>query len=98
MEPNLFQPVTCVPHPVFVPSYHLPESMITVASQAGLDLSGVLLRPIVLHSIVFALFGSLIAPFGGFFASAIKRAYNKKDFVCTNNLAVLSQLLMVWYL
>jgi phosphatidate cytidylyltransferase len=36
--------------------------------------------PIQLHGLVFGLFASLVAPFGGFFASAIKRAYGKKDF------------------
>jgi len=40
----------------------------------------VTLRPIQVHAIVFALFASLIAPFGGFFASGIKRAYGVKDF------------------
>jgi len=40
----------------------------------------VTLRPIQLHAVVFALFASLIAPFGGFFASGIKRAYGVKDF------------------
>jgi hypothetical protein len=38
------------------------------------------LLPIQLHAIVFALFASLIAPFGGFFASGLKRAFNVKDF------------------
>src|SRR5690606_11350466 len=33
-----------------------------------------------IHSVIFALFSSIIAPFGGFFASAMKRAYEKKDF------------------
>merc|ERR1712139_392981 len=37
-------------------------------------------RPIQLHMISLALFASLIAPFGGFLASGIKRAYNIKDF------------------
>jgi len=32
------------------------------------------------HGLVLALFASLVAPFGGFFASAIKRAYGLKDF------------------
>jgi len=36
--------------------------------------------PIQIHAIIFALFASLIAPFGGFFASGIKRAYGVKDF------------------
>lgn len=36
--------------------------------------------PIQRHAVNFALFASLIAPFGGFFASAIKRAFKIKDF------------------
>jgi phosphatidate cytidylyltransferase len=36
--------------------------------------------PIQLHGIFYGLFASVVSPFGGFFASAIKRAYNKKDF------------------
>ena len=36
--------------------------------------------PIQLHSIPLALFASVVAPFGGFLASGIKRAYNIKDF------------------
>jgi phosphatidate cytidylyltransferase len=36
--------------------------------------------PIQIHAIVLALFAALVAPFGGFLASAIKRAYGIKDF------------------
>lgn len=36
--------------------------------------------PIQKHAVVLALFGSTVAPFGGFLASAIKRAYGIKDF------------------
>ncbi|KAL7546705.1 hypothetical protein ACHAWF_010033, partial [Thalassiosira exigua] len=36
--------------------------------------------PIQLHAISLSLFASLVAPFGGFLASAIKRAYRIKDF------------------
>ena len=36
--------------------------------------------PAQLHSIVIASFASLIAPFGGFFASGVKRAFRIKDF------------------
>lgn len=32
------------------------------------------------HILVFASFASLIAPFGGFFASGLKRTFNIKDF------------------
>ena len=40
----------------------------------------VIILPIQLHGLAYGLFASLVAPFGGFFASAIKRAYKKKDF------------------
>jgi CDP-diglyceride synthetase len=36
--------------------------------------------PIQFHALWLALFASLVAPFGGFFASAMKRAYGIKDF------------------
>lgn len=36
--------------------------------------------PIQFHALIFALFASLIAPFGGFFASGVKRAFKIKDF------------------
>ncbi|RCI01713.1 hypothetical protein CU098_003608 [Rhizopus stolonifer] len=32
------------------------------------------------HAVILALYASLVAPFGGFFASAIKRASGLKDF------------------
>ena len=32
------------------------------------------------HGLALALFASIIAPFGGFFASGFKRAFNIKDF------------------
>lgn len=36
--------------------------------------------PIQIHALWLALFASVVAPFGGFLASAIKRAYGIKDF------------------
>ena len=36
--------------------------------------------PIQLHAISLSFFASIVAPFGGFFASGIKRAYGIKDF------------------
>jgi phosphatidate cytidylyltransferase len=36
--------------------------------------------PIQIHALWLALFASLVAPFGGFLASAMKRAYGIKDF------------------
>eukprot|EP00522_Entomoneis_paludosa_P009503 CAMPEP_0172444146 /NCGR_PEP_ID=MMETSP1065-20121228/4237_1 /TAXON_ID=265537 /ORGANISM="Amphiprora paludosa, Strain CCMP125" /LENGTH=148 /DNA_ID=CAMNT_0013194569 /DNA_START=216 /DNA_END=662 /DNA_ORIENTATION=- len=36
--------------------------------------------PIQIHALWLALFASVVAPFGGFLASAIKRAYGLKNF------------------
>ena len=36
--------------------------------------------PIQIHALWLGMFASLVAPFGGFLASAIKRAYGIKDF------------------
>jgi len=36
--------------------------------------------PFQLHCLVLAIFAGLVAPFGGFFASGFKRAFNVKDF------------------
>ena len=59
----------CTPNPVFTPqSYTL--SYIGTFSMA----------PIQFHILVFASFASLIAPFGGFFASGLKRTFKVKDF------------------
>ncbi|KAI7875299.1 phosphatidate cytidylyltransferase [Lichtheimia hyalospora FSU 10163] len=75
--------VTCEPkNPVFtaVP-WELPS---TVAWLLKLifqrDITQVPIAPVQLHAIVMACFASLIAPFGGFFASAVKRAFKIKDF------------------
>ena len=38
------------------------------------------MEPFLIHTVVLALFASLIAPFGGFFASGFKRAFKIKDF------------------
>jgi phosphatidate cytidylyltransferase len=62
-------PVSCDPNPVFIPKeYALPV------------IGNVVLYPIQWHGLSYGLFASLVAPFGGFLASAVKRAYKKKDF------------------
>ncbi|KAI9179402.1 phosphatidate cytidylyltransferase [Blastocladiella emersonii ATCC 22665] len=67
---------TCAPNPVFLPkTYVLPASL--PAPLAGLALR---IAPLQLHTLVFSLFASSIAPFGGFFASGVKRAFKIKDF------------------
>ncbi|KAI6645865.1 Phosphatidate cytidylyltransferase 1 [Oopsacas minuta] len=62
--------LNCTPSDVFTPTYYTLSQLDT----------GVYLYPCQLHALVFAVFGSLIAPFGGFFASGFKRAFKLKDF------------------
>ena len=42
-----------------------------------------MIAPVQWHAVAIALFSSLIAPFGGFFASGLKRAFKIKDFGTT---------------
>ena len=64
-----------------LPDYYQPHFYAFPAALANiLHIKGFSTCPIYLHELVFSIFASLVAPFGGFFASAIKRAYGKKDF------------------
>lgn len=56
------------------------ESKLTRRQQTRQSVSSIPWAPFQLHSIVLAVFASLVAPFGGFFASGFKRAFNIKDF------------------
>lgn len=51
-----------------------------IKEQTRQDIQEVWIAPVQLHALVMACFASLIAPFGGFFASGVKRAFNIKDF------------------
>ncbi|KAG7386411.1 phosphatidate cytidylyltransferase [Phytophthora pseudosyringae] len=69
-------PLTCTPRDVFLPHfYEVPASIARIIGRSQIQL-----LPIQLHSIWFAIFASVVSPFGGFYASAIKRTYNLKDF------------------
>eukprot|EP00750_Incisomonas_marina_P018325 INCI2829.2.p1 GENE.INCI2829.2~~INCI2829.2.p1 ORF type:complete len:402 (+),score=56.83 INCI2829.2:183-1388(+) len=46
----------------------------------NLSIPSVSVTPVQLHGLLLAAFASTVAPFGGFLASAIKRAYKVKDF------------------
>lgn len=60
---------------VFSPQGHaLPPVAIRTLSLLGVEKDSIDLYPIQLHGIVLAFFASLLAPFGGFFASGFKRA------------------------
>ncbi|EFA83247.1 CDP-diacylglycerol synthase [Heterostelium album PN500] len=79
---GFMETLTCVPDPVFVEKdYVLPVEVSAFLSKyIGIQMTHFSYVPIQYHALVLALFGSLIAPFGGFFASGIKRAYKIKDF------------------
>jgi phosphatidate cytidylyltransferase len=81
LHTNIFSSVTCEPDPVFVAkAYNLPTFIVDILSIVGIKVSTITFLPIILHSIVLAIFASLIGPFGGFFASGLKRAFKIKDF------------------
>ncbi|OBA21356.1 phosphatidate cytidylyltransferase [Metschnikowia bicuspidata var. bicuspidata NRRL YB-4993] len=66
----------CEPNPVFISQlYQLPAN---IAELVGMDV--IFFKPVYFHAAVLATFASLIAPFGGFFASGLKRAFGIKDF------------------
>jgi len=70
--------------PIFLyRDYALPADLVAFLKFIGIGLSSVQIMPFQFHVVSLALFASLIAPFGGFLASGIKRAYNKKDFDST---------------
>lgn len=70
---NIFTGLKCNPNPVFVPHpYQLPAW-----TQVNRTFW---IEPMQFHAMVFATFASLVAPFGGFFASGLKRTFKIKDF------------------
>ncbi|SJX66022.1 related to CDS1-CDP-diacylglycerol synthase [Sporisorium reilianum f. sp. reilianum] len=79
---NAFKEVSCEVNPVFHWHYlSLPPAVASLASAVvGHRVSALPWTPFQLHALVMASFASLVAPFGGFFASGFKRAFNIKDF------------------
>lgn len=74
---NFLTGLECVPNPVFVPhTYTLPFSLPPWTHIPSVYA----IAPIQFHVLVMATFASLIAPFGGFFASGLKRTFKIKDF------------------
>jgi phosphatidate cytidylyltransferase len=69
----------CEINSVFLPQVYeiLPPDLDIFSSLGTLSLT---LYPIQLHGLVYGLFAAIVAPFGGFMASAVKRAYGIKDF------------------
>ncbi len=74
---NIFTGLQCTPNPVFLPAtYEIPQFFF-LPQHRTITLT---FAPIQLHTFVLASFASLIAPFGGFFASGLKRSFKIKDF------------------
>ncbi|KNA10619.1 hypothetical protein SOVF_142690 [Spinacia oleracea] len=66
----------CDPGPLFKPDYyHLPGSI-----ASWIPWKEIPIMPVQWHALCLGLFSSIIAPFGGFFASGFKRAFKIKDF------------------
>jgi phosphatidate cytidylyltransferase len=75
---NVFTGLECDVNPVFLPhTYTMPDYMFLPADVKKFSIT---FAPIQLHALVLATFASLIAPFGGFFASGLKRTFKIKDF------------------
>ncbi|KAI9027397.1 phosphatidate cytidylyltransferase [Phycomyces nitens] len=75
--------ISCEPkNPVFTAApWRLPSVVRYLIKITTLqDVHEVWIAPVQLHTILMACFASLIAPVGGFFASAVKRAFKIKDF------------------
>ncbi|KAL9063159.1 MAG: hypothetical protein Q9157_008378 [Trypethelium eluteriae] len=74
---NIFTGLQCDPNPVFIPhTYRLnfiPPNWTHLPTKVAIS-------PMQFHILIFATFASLIAPFGGFFASGLKRTFKVKDF------------------
>lgn len=76
LEENIFSHLTCDPNPVFIAQdFRIPP---IIAEIIGVEI--LTIKPIYFHSLNLAAFASLIAPFGGFFASGLKRTFDVKDF------------------
>jgi phosphatidate cytidylyltransferase len=64
----------------FIPvDYAVPLPLRPFAAVFGIGAT-VAIRPFQFHIVMLGVFASLIAPFGGFFASGFKRAFKIKDF------------------
>lgn len=73
---NFFSNLSCELNPVFIPQdYRLPPIIFE-----KLGISVITVKPIYFHALNLATFASLFAPFGGFFASGLKRTFQVKDF------------------
>ncbi|GJN93591.1 hypothetical protein Rhopal_006648-T1 [Rhodotorula paludigena] len=79
---SVFTKNECTPNNAFVwRELPVPASVSTMLEPLiRRRLASIPWAPFQLHSVVMATFASLVAPFGGFFASGFKRAFGIKDF------------------
>lgn len=68
--------LSCDPGPFFKPENYVLPGWVTLL----LPWKEIRIMPVQWHALAFGLFASIIAPFGGFFASGFKRAFKFKDF------------------
>ncbi|KAK4151702.1 cytidylyltransferase family-domain-containing protein [Chaetomidium leptoderma] len=74
---NIFTGLDCDPNPVFIPRTYSTPQLFFLPPNYTLSLTT---SPMQIHTFFWATFASLIAPFGGFFASGLKRTFKIKDF------------------
>ncbi|EGV66257.1 phosphatidate cytidylyltransferase [Yamadazyma tenuis] len=76
LNTNVYNFPSCEPNSVFIEQIvHLPGNL-----KQFFNIDYIIVKPIYYHSVFLATFASLFAPFGGFFASGLKRAFGIKDF------------------
>lgn len=73
---NFFSNFTCELNPIFLPQVYRAPPIIFLK----FGISSITFKPVYFHALNLASFASLIAPFGGFFASGLKRTFKVKDF------------------
>jgi phosphatidate cytidylyltransferase len=74
---NIFTGLDCDPNPVFIPRTYSTPHLFFLPPNYTLSITT---YPMQIHTFFWASFASLIAPFGGFFASGLKRTFKIKDF------------------
>ncbi|KAK2463249.1 hypothetical protein APHAL10511_004904 [Amanita phalloides] len=79
---NVWSSIQCEPNPIFLwREVVLWKPLATLFSVLlGRLITTISYAPYQLHLLFMSCFASLVAPFGGFFASGFKRAFNVKDF------------------
>lgn len=68
----------CEMDPVFIQAEVALPALVQALS--GGHLTSMMVSTAQKHAVMIGIFGSLVAPFGGFFASGLKRAFKLKDF------------------